>query len=250
VTSFPLDACNDVLTPLAVAIVSKNSQPTRIVDTVDRPLEPPYSINLGKAINHYETNGSLNLKLINESGSISRTILQQAISQYSLVPYSNLSDIKFSNALENRFFYQNNLHTFFVEPSLTFEPPWAHETSYGMAGISWEDLDLDKVPVEPELEAAVPVVAEGLTPERPPRPVFAGAKFAFQTAKNWATDPALFVAYDGGLISRGGRYEPTEGVASTELRSVEGRVVVGGNGLRPSAIEVLNAEPDTIRKLH
>ncbi len=202
----------------AFRVVSKNSPP-EIVDA-DKPLDWPF--NMTREVNHLkgDANSPLTVKYLHyletkngvelKNDSAPQTILGKAVGEYTLVPCSNPATMggEELGKLVTPFFFQDNWHTFYVEPALT-ETITIDQWDEWVAGPPvvyqpWRPT-LEKVIIEPFVpwpkELPVPLPSD---PDwidlRDPR-----IRFGPKIRKDWCTAPSTFVKFDARLVgSHGG----------------------------------------------
>ncbi len=147
-----------------------------------------------------------------DSPSILKLVSEQK--GYSLVPCNN--EAPFGDAevasLERPVFFQDHLHTFFIEPDLTEE---STETWEGwltpIAPVPAEMLELQEGMLERVLEPWVPV--ESPLPMGPDDPVWRlpvdpRSLHRLRTSRDWLVNPSTALEFDGGLVGAGGRIAP------------------------------------------
>jgi hypothetical protein len=139
-------------------------------------------------------------------------------------------------------FYQDDRHTFFIEPILV-------ETTVG----DWDDwiipplladpkLNEDQYWVEIPLDYGAPMMKPPvpIDPSDPdPRvvnPIDPTSRFSIRTPNDWVTNPTTTIRFDGILIGQGGR-SPSTGLPRPGN-------VIGGGGLNSALSESLNLRRD------
>src|SRR5262249_41215410 len=141
-------------------------------------------------------------------------------------------------------FYQDDRHTFFIEPILV-------ETTVG----DWDDwiippplsdpkLNDDQYWVEIPLDyeapmAKPPVPIDPSDPGADPRvvnPIDPTSCFSIRVPRDWVTNPSTTIRFDGNLIGQGGR-SPSTGLPRPGN-------VIGGAGLNPALADSLNLRRD------
>jgi hypothetical protein len=141
-------------------------------------------------------------------------------------------------------FYQDDIHTFFIEPTLV-------ETTVN----DWNDWVIPPLLADPKLNedqywveipldygapmAKPPVPIDPSDPEPAPRvvnPIDPTSRFTIRTPNDWVTNPATTIRFDGNLIGQGGR-SPSTGLPRPGN-------VIGGGGLNSALSESLNLRRD------
>ncbi|MGA9773951.1 MAG: neuraminidase-like domain-containing protein [Blastocatellia bacterium] len=167
----------------AFRVVSKNSQP--VIEPGEAPQEPPYPTGRKEATRYMSSNA---LRVTVPPAP--KDILQQG-GDFSLLMCSNPS----APELKRQFFYEDNQHTFFVEPALK-EITTAQWNGWGISVVGLADAWRQDVSMQPQ----VPVFGSPI----PPDPL---ASFMFQPAVDWATNPATVFQFNGQPVGQGGGLE-------------------------------------------
>jgi Neuraminidase-like domain len=201
-------------------VLSKNSQPKN-VDLKDVRFLPPYDLGRGDLVNKYENipqsknkaNRPLEVQYLEtimtknseipeqRKSSTTKTILNKRDSFSVLMP-SNKPALQSPEiaSLASPFFYQDDRHTFFVEPSLTITKKL----------IEWDDWALQKprrrlldeyisaipVPQIPRLDAELLTDLKKIVINPESRQVF--------TRSDWAINPATVFTFQDRLIGERG----------------------------------------------
>ncbi|WP_068819221.1 neuraminidase-like domain-containing protein [Phormidesmis priestleyi] len=248
----------------AFRVVSKNGQP--VVMGGDDPQPVPYSKTA--QITQYKGSSALQVsfveKIENAKGNppVTKPILQQG-SNFSLLPCSNPLQVMTAEigALVSPFFYQDNQHTFFVEPSLTEKTiaqweewviPTAKPESKPINDDSWKKL---KVVQNVPSKALIP------------HPIDPIAKFKPSLQEDWLTHPTTALQFDQVLLGATGRINQSalavnslenaapaiaglqvaEGQTLTVADREGGLNVIGRSGLNPVMLERVNTSLNTVR---
>jgi hypothetical protein len=136
-------------------------------------------------------------------------------------------------------FYQDDRHTFFIEPTLV-------ETTVE----DWDDWIIPPLLADPKLNddeywveipleygapiAKPPVPTDPSDPEADPRvvnPIDPASRYSIRVSRDWVTNPATTIRFDGNLIGQGGR-SPSSGLPTPGN-------VIGGGGLNPASAKSL-----------
>ena len=203
----------------AFRVVSKNSPPLPVYGGPPQSL--PYS-NRESSATKYQSSGTLQVTFVERietvNGQLSnfisatRPILQQG-GAFSILPCSNvLTQVKPGIAsLVSPFFYQDDRHTFLVEPSLT-------ETTI----VEWEDWvpgvpkpdtvrNLDDWVNQVEIQPDVPKKPKKPMPIGTGRPwLDPSARFNLQPQTDWVTNPTTVLQYGDRLIGQTGGLKSVE----------------------------------------
>jgi hypothetical protein len=184
----------------AFRLATKNSPP--VVEDIANGMPPvnPY----GSAFEHDATlRASLRYALafdfVADDRSVRRQILGTApFGDYRLLLSDNRTSLpKPEPAVVSPFFYQDEFHTFFVEPDLV-EHSFLKWDGWGVDGVH---VDTGRLPDDYiELESMVPDIPRD---PRDPR-IDPHAKYSFTTRSDWVTNPGNVVTFDGVSIGREG----------------------------------------------
>jgi hypothetical protein len=142
--------------------------------------------------------------------------------------------------IENRFFYQDNQYTFFVEPSFP-ETPITQREGWVASALPpdqrWSGDDWWKyIPIE----SGVPTPLQ-LAPIGPRDPGWTDSLAQFQPQKDWVTNPATLLQFDGRLVEQGGGRDLAALSARADVSKLGGLNVIGGGGLNSDQLKNLNA---------
>jgi ABC toxin-like protein/neuraminidase-like protein len=137
-------------------------------------------------------------------------------------------------------FYQDDRHTFFIEPTLvetTVEDwdDWIIPPLLGDAKLD-DDQYWVEIPLDYEAPMAKPPVPTDPSDPRVVNPIDPTSRFPIRDPNNWVTNPATMIRFDGILIGRDGRSP------STVLP--RGGNVIGGAGLNSALAKSLNLGRD------
>ncbi|MBD1833295.1 peptidoglycan-binding protein [Cyanobacteria bacterium FACHB-472] len=203
-------------------VVSKNSPPLPVVGYQPQPF--PYS-NTGRSATQYQGSGIFNvtfskrfveqIETVNgqysQPISSTQAILQQS-KAFSILPCSNvLTQAKPDIApLVSPFFYQDDRHTFLVEPSLT-ETPIVEWEDWGIGGGTKTDAvrNLGNWVEEVKIQPDVPRKTVSIEPGRPW--LDSSARFNLRPQTDWVTNPTTVLQYGDRFIGQ------TGGLNSAEL---------------------------------
>jgi len=199
----------------AFKVVSKNSLP----ETVDAGYAqiPPYG-RTGVQGTRYASSDSLVVIFLEQvrPGQVpghapltSKVILRQS-NRFLFTPCCNRVDTPTSELgkLINPFFYQDNHHTFLVEPTLTEKTFWEHEDYIPIPTIpeqEWEyDEWWDRIPIDPRWPFPDPPIP--MDPFDPGwvDPIDPLVKHQMKIKTDWATDPTTVFRFDEQIIWKGG----------------------------------------------
>lgn len=207
----------------AFRLVSKNSPPE--VKEGGSPQELPYSWD-ERRVTQYRGSGALDVTYVDkivsvdgkapESTSATQGVLLKG-GQFALLGCGNSVELptKEVGALTSPLFYQDNRHTFFVEPSLrevTIEQWEEWVIPLPDAELTFDkDTWWDLVPIEPfvpHLPPSPPIGPVGPGWVDPRLEILEtldpGSRFRVQPGRDWATDPSTIVQFDDGFIGKGG----------------------------------------------
>ncbi len=203
------------------------------MDTVDI-LREGRGYALLSCVSYLEQEAGLALLLLSEGGTLPAASLQEVL------PLLRQAEIK---SLISPVFYQDDRHTFFIEPTLVettiaerdgwiipplLGDPKLNEDQY------WKEFPLDFE--APGTKAPIPI--DPTDPRADPRavnPIDPISRFSIRAPKDWLTKPATTIRFDGNPIGQGGR-RPATGIPNL------GNVV--GGGLSPALAESLNLRRD------
>jgi hypothetical protein len=223
----------------AFRVVSKNDRPR--IEQVGSALAVPYPHGAARATLSTSSGGlsvTFAEQIKTEEGKApvvteaTKTVLRKGLGTFSLLVSGNprTQPTAEIGPLVGPFFYQDNGHTFFVEPTLT-------ETTLQ----EWEEWVIPPRRSEIPLDAwwqKLPVVAAiPRRPLTPPTPIDPGARFQMLTEQDWLTNPATVLGFgDRSIVQDGG----LRAGAPPEL-SLQGRAAVriGAGGLSAGAAERL-----------
>jgi hypothetical protein len=228
----------------AFRLTSKNSQP-KLVDA-ESPAPPPYDVDASQAeVTRYDAGGELTVKFIEkietEDGKrpvqtwVMPQILGQGTAYSLLLPDNPLSLLTSNNddigPLVAPFFYEDALHTFFVEPSLT-------ETT----SERWEDwiLGVPSKPRPPLIDIPIHVFIPDPLVKRPDPgdPAYDHSIFELGSPSDWATGPGTAITFGDRLIGKEGALEVTaSGPAAL--------TAIGGAGLTAGLLQGVNSQVST-----
>ena len=229
----------------AFRIVSKNSPPE--VKSSGAPQALPYSWD-ERSVTAHRGAGALDVtyveRVVTEDGeapettAATRAILHKG-GRFGLLGPGNgvQSPSPEVGGLVSPFFYQDNRHTFFVEPTL-------QEVTVEQ----WEEWVIPLPPVRPELEEDWWFEDLPVDPFLPPRPfppeepgwvdplpelfedVDPDSLLTLRPGRDWATDPATLLQFDEGFVGRGGSADPvvTERLLAARATPVVVDVDAGG----------------------
>ena len=245
----------------AFRVVSKNGQP--VVMGGDDPQPVPYSetaqITQYKGSNTLQVSFAENIKNGESNPLVTKPILQlQQGSNFSLLPCSNPLQVMTAEigALVSPFFYQDNQHTFFVEPSLTEKTiaqweewviPTAKPESKPVSNDSWK-----------QLKVVQSVPSKALIPH----PIDPIAKFKPSLQEDWLTHPTTALQFDQVLLGATGRINQSaltvnalenaapaiaDGQTLTATDREGGLNVIGRSGLNPVLLDRVNTSLNTVR---
>ena len=194
----------------AFRIVSKHGQPEILVNTFPQTL--PYTTSGSKPTsytgsNQLQVNFLERIETVNGGQptptSTTKPILQQG-SAFSLLMPSNPRQLPTAeiSALVSPFFYQDNQHTFFVEPTLT-------ETTIDR----WEEWVVPKPKPAPKYDDdwwnQIPVIPVVPTAPRPiPNSVDPSAKFLVNPGRDWVVNPSTILQQGDTFIGQQGSVNP------------------------------------------
>ena len=245
----------------AFRVVSKNGQP--VVMGGDDPQPVPYSetaqITQYKGSNTLQVSFAENIKNGESNPLVTKPILQlQQGSNFSLLPCSNPLQVMTAEigALVSPFFYQDNQHTFFVEPSLTEKTiaqweewviPTAKPESKPVNNDSWKQLK---------------VVQSVPSKDLIPHPIDPIAKFKPSLQEDWLTHPTTALQFDQVLLGATGRINQSAltvnalenaapAIADRQTLTATDREgglnVIGRSGLNPVLLDRVNTSLNTVR---
>jgi len=146
--------------------------------------------------------------------------------------------------LTGPFFYQDNQHTFFIEPTLVETTiaegdGWIIPPLLGDPKLN-EDQYWKKFPLDFEAPwTKEPTPIDPTDPRADPRavnPIDPISRFSIRAPKDWLTKPATTIRFDGNPIGQGGR-SPATGIPQPGN-------VAGDGGLNPALAESLNLRRD------
>ena len=239
----------------AFRIVSKNTRPIFETNFGDDGIPPRLPYSNSCEINHYNGFLALNANLIENivngktSSPIPKSILRVGNS-FSLVGSSNKFQLVNSEigSMASPFFYQDDRHTFFVEPSLTITKRL----------IEWDDWALQKprrrfsdkfryaipVPQIPRLDAELLTDLKNIVINPESRQVF--------TQPDWAINPATVFTFQDRLIGERGSIDSK--VLLNSNATIENLINLadGANNLAPIGINtptVITPNLDILRNI-
>ncbi|MCI0721217.1 MAG: peptidoglycan-binding protein [Acidobacteria bacterium] len=261
----------------AFRVVSKNSQPEPDFNVYLLDLPYPHA---DRRVTRYMGSGLLEVDFIEriktedsnqpETTQATKEILRQGRG-YSLLTCNDLFSVDFSALFESfgpdadwedltqwflnvaqpgmlisPFFYQDNQHTFFVEPSLT-------ETTIDR----WEEWIVSSPPFNPKLEdddwwrgvpiePMIPIIPDVFVvkPPFPPDPGWIDpidpiARFKVQPKDDWVINPATALQFDGRLVGQVGGLDFAVLPAATGIRGFGAQVnVIPGAELEMGSVPV------------
>lgn len=217
---------NTIVNQTAFRVVSKNSSPE--ISGTFSPPEMPYSQN-GINATQYTSSNSLQVSFVErietvDGGQPTITTTTESILQrrgnFSLLMPSNPMQLPTGeiSALVSPFFYQDDRHTFFVEPSLT-------ETTIDR----WEEWIITKPKPIPkfddELWEHIPI--EPLVPYKPipiPDAIDPTAKFAIEPKQDWVINPSTVLQFGETLIGQTGGLDRATLPANSNRRGTRGAI--------------------------
>ncbi|MCU0543437.1 MAG: neuraminidase-like domain-containing protein [Oscillatoriaceae cyanobacterium Prado104] len=250
-----------VVNETAFRVVSKNGL-SEIYPTAF-PQAMPYSKN-GINATQYKASGSLQVSFVERIETVNggtptptnttKNILQQG-GNFSLLMPSNPSMQWTAEiaALVSPFFYQDNLHTFFVEPTLT-------ETTIERYQ-EWIVPKPKPTKKPNEWSAEIPIEHSVARPRLPiPDPIDPLAKFAIDSQKDWVTNARTVIQVGEFFIGRSGGLDRTNLPAIGNLKGINRAIansqldveinatdsnislnIVGSSGLNSALVESVNA---------
>lgn len=214
--------------------------------------KPPYSFTTSQA-NRYLGFGEFQVTLDERTeadGSEqpnttepSRTVLKEG-AVYSLVLCANrlLRLLGTENgALLSPLFYQDNEHTFFVEPALV-NVPFDLYGGFGLVGVTLKgaEVDLNNVPVGVLIPMLEPLTLIDLR-----------ANFELQNKTDWLTEVGLVIPFDEQLVAEGGGLDFAvlpAGAGAGDVSRLAGSDrhlrMIDGAGLNSVVVENLNIRRD------
>lgn len=228
----------------AFHVVSKNSPPEPKLNndswgslfTVLAIISPYIIPSVGLQATHVTGSGSLSVNFREkittqdekppEESRADKAILQQG-NEFSLLRCSNLIDYypdEFK-PIVSPIFYQDGLHNFFIEPSLT-------ETTIDR----WEEWIITTPPPVFELDddwwKSIPIVPIVPIPKQPVpiAPIDPRARFGIQPKGDWLTNPATVLEFGDRVVGQVGGFNPalvTGGIALSDF-GVSSSVHPGG----------------------
>jgi hypothetical protein len=217
--------------PIGLQLVSKNSLPEETGG--EFPPKPPYE-DIRKRATRYHGVSSLNQK----------TDLKKILGKETehLLTFAAQPEAAKSGAgmTFTPFFYQDNRseHTFFVEKMLVAQSLKEYEgigfftsplvTGYVSKVDEWKEI----IPCSPVFKGGK--LADLLDPVAPL------SKYLIRIPRDWCTDPAILLEFDGRLVGAGGGMEREDLMgdaaagdvaAMAKAAELRGFMVIGGNGL-------------------
>jgi hypothetical protein len=222
----------------AFRIVSKNSRPTSASFEEEPPL--PYSTT-GKQATRHIGSGPLEVTFVDRIETVDRSAPKPVqVSKDILERGGNFSILRsgnetaFPNAefaeLVTPFFYQDDEHTFFVEPTLT-----------EVTTEKWEEWVVpspapDVTLVKDDWWDKLAIFADVPVSSRPPLidPVDPLSKFKIDRKPDWVTNPATMLQYGDRLIGQGGGVDLDAALPAG--RGPGGIDVVGGIDMNDGAV--------------
>lgn len=251
-------------------VVSKNSRPEVSYANVDR-VNIPYTSSsepLDRRITRYSSR-QRGLEHIPETGTL-RPILEEGTEFFLATCNDLLDNVNLRLRLQTvPFFYQDNLHTFYVEPTfqeatIAARESWIVPIALPEAGLSTDEW-WERLPVE----AALPV-----TSMAPGNDEDSGSRFRIWAQRDWVTHPATVLKFGASMVgSTGGlddhalgRTSPGETGAvavgaeapitlaprrvhggGAVREAITGLTVVGSSGLNEALLTSIHANQDRIR---
>ncbi|TMD58873.1 MAG: hypothetical protein E6I91_21250 [Chloroflexi bacterium] len=217
-------------------VVSKNSAPQIIEGEAPEP--SPYS-GTELEVTWFKGSGPLTIlygEQLDKTFHLPTPDILQQGDNFSLLISNEIRKYP----IENRFFYQDNQYTFFVEPSL----PETHITQWeGWVASAlppdrrWSDDNWWKyIPIE----SGVPTPLQ-LSPIGPRDPGWTDSLAHFQPQKDWVTNPATLLQFDGRLVEQGGGRDLAALPARADVSKPGDLNVIGGEGLNSVLLKNLNA---------
>jgi hypothetical protein len=212
VNDFSLVTCNDVLAFDVEALIK--SFPSKQIGTT--PYELALAERRAKAAKDY---------LMTRVGIDASRLVAVPLSAWDQL-FQWIINVAPIRALPNPFFYQDNLYTFFVEPSLT-------ETTIDR----WEEWIITTPPPVFELDddwwKSLPIVPVVPLPKQPipMPPIDPRARFGIQPQGDWLTNPATVLQFSDSVIGQVGGLNPqvvvTTSIAASGL-GVSNNISPGG----------------------
>ncbi len=236
----------------AFRVVSKHSAPKIVPRDPPQPSNPPYSYS-GTEITRYTGSKALEVSFLEKIEKeadqprpsftwATERILQQG-EDFSLLMCAN--PVSYPSAeigiLVSPFFYQDDQHTFFVEPSLT-ETTTKEWDGYAITPALITNLDDD------EWWKELILIPEFAFVGPPVDPIDPLAHFKIEHQKDWITNPATVLQFDESLIGQGGGLDfatlsaTAGGIgAPVNVSRSSGLNVIGGGGLSSLSLANLGA---------
>lgn len=215
----------------AFHVVSKNGTP-EVTDWTNYS-DIPYSFS-GLQATQLRGNNALQVSFVERIETVNggqptptsttKPILQQG-GAFSLLLPSNPRQLPTTevSGLVSPFFYQDNQHTFFVEPTLT-------ETTIDR----WEEWVVTKPKPAPKYDdwwQQIPVIP--LVPYKPipiPNPIDPIAKFPINPGRDWVVNPGTMLQVGEILIGQQGGVNPATLPGISNISGMNGAILQGRNG--------------------
>ena len=214
----------------AFRVVSKNSTPEPTTWTYYTNV--PYALNNGVQATQIKGSGSLQVNFVERIETVNggtpiptrttKGILQKS-GDFSLLMPSNPSTQWTAEiaALVSPFFYQDNLHTFFVEPSLTETTISRYQgwiVTQPKPALKFDDDWWKQIAIEP-LVPYKPIPIPDLIDPR--------AKFPLNPGRDWVINSSTVLQFGETLIGQTGRVDRATLPAIGNVRGMSGAILQG-----------------------